>query len=144
MNSATRTPPYPMFNSSLDLHRTNNHTSDWNMGKEKEGQQSWLCRPTNPSTYSYLLFLYILMVKGVHQKLQLTTSNDAYACVKINFVFTLIFYFTDRHCFKGDLIARMTIKEFFGCTFIAYGLPFALFFFTIARDPLRTIVLIAR
>ncbi len=41
-------------------------------------------------------------------------------------------------------VSKMTIKEFFGCTFIAYGLPFALFFFTIAKDPLRTIVLIAR
>ncbi len=39
---------------------------------------------------------------------------------------------------------KMTIKEFFGCTFIAFGLPFAMFLFTIARDPLRTIVLIAR
>ncbi|KAK7491459.1 hypothetical protein BaRGS_00017288 [Batillaria attramentaria] len=37
----------------------------------------------------------------------------------------------------------MTIMEFFGCTFISYGLPFAMFLFTIARDPLRVIVLIA-
>lgn len=33
--------------------------------------------------------------------------------------------------------------EFFGCTFIAFGLPFALFVFTIARDPMRVIVFIA-
>jgi len=33
--------------------------------------------------------------------------------------------------------------EFFGCTFIAFGPPFALFLFTIARDPMRVIVLIA-
>lgn len=38
----------------------------------------------------------------------------------------------------------MTLMEFFGCTFIAFGLPFALFIFTIARDPMRVIVLIAR
>ena len=38
----------------------------------------------------------------------------------------------------------MTVMEFFGCTFIAFGPPFALFVFTIARDPLRIIVLIAR
>ncbi|CAG5124572.1 unnamed protein product [Candidula unifasciata] len=37
----------------------------------------------------------------------------------------------------------MTLMEFFGCTFIAFGLPFALFIFTIARDPMRVIVLIA-
>ncbi|KAK7098121.1 gamma-secretase subunit Aph-1-like [Littorina saxatilis] len=37
----------------------------------------------------------------------------------------------------------MTIMEFFGCTFIAFGPPFAMFLFTIARDPLRVIVLIA-
>jgi len=33
--------------------------------------------------------------------------------------------------------------EFFGCTFIAFGPPFSLFLFTIARDPMRVIVLIA-
>ncbi|CAH1251939.1 APH1A [Branchiostoma lanceolatum] len=37
----------------------------------------------------------------------------------------------------------MTAKEFFGCTFIAYGPAFALFIFTIAREPLRIIILIA-
>lgn len=37
----------------------------------------------------------------------------------------------------------MTIMEFFGCTFIAFGPPFGLFVFTIARDPLRVIVLIS-
>ncbi|XP_069133031.1 gamma-secretase subunit Aph-1-like [Argopecten irradians] len=37
----------------------------------------------------------------------------------------------------------MTLMEFFGCTFIAFGPPFALFLFTVARDPLRIIVLIA-
>lgn len=37
----------------------------------------------------------------------------------------------------------MTLMEFFGCTFIAFGLPFGLFVFTIARDPLRVIVLIS-
>lgn len=33
--------------------------------------------------------------------------------------------------------------EFFGCTFISFGPPLALFLFTIARDPMRIIVLIA-
>lgn len=37
----------------------------------------------------------------------------------------------------------MTATVFFGCTFIAFGPAFALFVFTIARDPLRVIVLIA-
>lgn len=37
----------------------------------------------------------------------------------------------------------MTLFEFFGCTFITFGPPFALFVFTIARDPLRIIVLMA-
>ncbi|KAL5006652.1 hypothetical protein ScPMuIL_015458 [Solemya velum] len=37
----------------------------------------------------------------------------------------------------------MTIMEFFGCTFISFGPALGLFIFTIARDPLRVIVLIA-
>uniref|UniRef100_A0A8C0B657 Gamma-secretase subunit APH-1 n=1 Tax=Buteo japonicus TaxID=224669 RepID=A0A8C0B657_9AVES len=37
----------------------------------------------------------------------------------------------------------MTLAIFFGCTFIAFGPVFSLFLFTIARDPLRIIILIA-
>ncbi|KAH8341527.1 hypothetical protein KR059_009104 [Drosophila kikkawai] len=37
----------------------------------------------------------------------------------------------------------MTLPEFFGCTFIAFGPPFSLFVFTIANDPVRIIILIA-
>ncbi|KPP78155.1 gamma-secretase subunit Aph-1b-like [Scleropages formosus] len=37
----------------------------------------------------------------------------------------------------------MTTSVFFGCTFIAFGPAVALFVFTIARDPLRVIFLIA-
>lgn len=37
----------------------------------------------------------------------------------------------------------MTAAVFFGCTFIAFGPAIALFLFTIARDPLRVIFLIA-
>ncbi|KAH9518731.1 anterior pharynx defective 1 [Bulinus truncatus] len=37
----------------------------------------------------------------------------------------------------------MTLMEFIGCTGIAFGPPFALCLFTIARDPMRVIVLIA-
>lgn len=37
----------------------------------------------------------------------------------------------------------MTLPEFFGCTFIAFGPPFSLFVFTIAHDPVRIIILIA-
>lgn len=37
----------------------------------------------------------------------------------------------------------MTLAVFFGCTFIAFGPAFGLFVFTIARDPLRIIILIA-
>uniref|UniRef100_A0A673HVV3 Gamma-secretase subunit APH-1 n=1 Tax=Sinocyclocheilus rhinocerous TaxID=307959 RepID=A0A673HVV3_9TELE len=37
----------------------------------------------------------------------------------------------------------MTLAVFFGCAFIAFGPAFALFVFTIAKDPLRVIILIA-
>ncbi|XP_046400044.1 gamma-secretase subunit Aph-1 [Ischnura elegans] len=37
----------------------------------------------------------------------------------------------------------MTLMEFFGCTFIAFGPPLAMFTFTIAKDPIRIIILIA-
>jgi len=37
----------------------------------------------------------------------------------------------------------MTVMEFFGCSFLAFGPPFALFVFTIAHDPVRIIILIA-
>ncbi|XP_013408214.1 gamma-secretase subunit Aph-1 [Lingula anatina] len=37
----------------------------------------------------------------------------------------------------------MALMEFFGCTFIAFGPPLALFLFTIARDPLRVIIMMA-
>lgn len=46
-----------------------------------------------------------------------------------------------RLCTQKNL--TMTLMEFFGCTFIAFGPPFGLFVFTIARDPLRVIVLIS-
>lgn len=53
-----------------------------------------------------------------------------------------LFYFFDVSTIYQQYI-NMTVMEFFGCTFIAFGPPFALFVFTIARDPLRIIVLIA-
>lgn len=37
----------------------------------------------------------------------------------------------------------MTVTEFFGCTFLTFGPPFAMFVFTIAHDPVRIIILIA-
>ncbi|XP_044734224.1 gamma-secretase subunit Aph-1 [Chrysoperla carnea] len=37
----------------------------------------------------------------------------------------------------------MTVVEFFGCTFLAFGPPLAMFSFTIAHDPIRIIILIA-
>lgn len=37
----------------------------------------------------------------------------------------------------------MTVVEFFGCTFLAFGPPLAMFVFTIAHDPVRIIILIA-
>lgn len=37
----------------------------------------------------------------------------------------------------------MTVMEFFGCTFLAFGPPFAMFVFTISHDPVRIIILIA-
>lgn len=37
----------------------------------------------------------------------------------------------------------MTVSEFFGCTFFAFGPPLAMFVFTIASDPVKIIILIA-
>lgn len=37
----------------------------------------------------------------------------------------------------------MTVAEFFGCTFLAFGPPLAMFTFTIAHDPIRIIILVA-
>jgi len=37
----------------------------------------------------------------------------------------------------------MALLEFFGCAFIAYGPALALFAFTVAKDPIRIIILIA-
>ncbi|KAL7637718.1 UNVERIFIED_CONTAM: hypothetical protein RMT77_011327 [Armadillidium vulgare] len=37
----------------------------------------------------------------------------------------------------------MTIAQFFGCTMIAFGPPLSMFVITIARDPVRTIMLVA-
>lgn len=36
----------------------------------------------------------------------------------------------------------MTIETFFGCAFLAYGPPLALFALTVAKDPVRVIILI--
>ena len=38
----------------------------------------------------------------------------------------------------------MALLEFFGCAFIAYGPALAMFALTIAKDPIRIIILIAR
>ena len=37
----------------------------------------------------------------------------------------------------------MTYCEFFGCTFIAFGPPVAMFIFTIATDPMKVIIMMA-
>ncbi|XP_044750769.1 gamma-secretase subunit Aph-1 [Coccinella septempunctata] len=37
----------------------------------------------------------------------------------------------------------MTVVEFFGCMFLAFGPPFAMFVFTVAQDPVRIIIMIA-
>lgn len=37
----------------------------------------------------------------------------------------------------------MTLPEFFGCAFLAFGPPLAMFWFTIAHDPIRIIILVA-
>uniref|UniRef100_UPI00358E80B2 gamma-secretase subunit Aph-1b-like isoform X1 n=1 Tax=Myxine glutinosa TaxID=7769 RepID=UPI00358E80B2 len=37
----------------------------------------------------------------------------------------------------------MTLSTFFGCTFIAFGPALALFLFTVAKEPLRVIILVA-
>lgn len=37
----------------------------------------------------------------------------------------------------------MTVLEFFGCSFLAFGPPLVMFIFTIAHDPVRVIILIA-
>lgn len=36
----------------------------------------------------------------------------------------------------------MTLPEFFGCSMIAFGPPLALFIFTIAKNPIRVIILV--
>lgn len=41
------------------------------------------------------------------------------------------------------IIIIMTVPEFFGCTFLAFGPPLAMFTFTIAHDPIRIIILVA-
>lgn len=38
----------------------------------------------------------------------------------------------------------MALIEFFGCLFLAFGPPFAMFVITIAKDPIRIIILITR
>ena len=38
----------------------------------------------------------------------------------------------------------MTIMECVGCTLIAYGMPFSMFVFTIARHPFRIIIAMTR
>jgi len=37
----------------------------------------------------------------------------------------------------------MTVMEFFGCTFLAFGPPLAMFAITISKDPIRIIIMIA-
>lgn len=37
----------------------------------------------------------------------------------------------------------MTVAEFAGCTFLAFGAPFSMFLFTIMHDPIRIIIVIA-
>lgn len=37
----------------------------------------------------------------------------------------------------------MTLPEFFGCAFLAFGPPLAMFTMTIAQDPIRVIILVA-
>lgn len=36
----------------------------------------------------------------------------------------------------------MTLAEFYGCTFLAFGPPLAMFLFTIIHDPIRIILMI--
>jgi gamma-secretase subunit APH-1 len=36
----------------------------------------------------------------------------------------------------------MALTEFFGCLLLAYGPPFSMFILTVAKDPIRIIVLI--
>lgn len=37
----------------------------------------------------------------------------------------------------------MTLPEFFGCAFLAFGPPLAMFTMTVAQDPIRIIILVA-
>lgn len=37
----------------------------------------------------------------------------------------------------------MTLPEFFGCAFLAFGPPLAMFTMTVAQDPIRVIILVA-
>lgn len=44
----------------------------------------------------------------------------------------------------ANLQRNMALLEFFGCAFLAFGPPLAMFLLTIAKDPIRIIILIAR
>jgi hypothetical protein len=57
----------------------------------------------------------------------------------VNVIHALTFYM-----FVVCSLLRMTQMEFWGCSFIAFGLPLAMFVFTVAKDPLRIIVFVAR
>ena len=41
-------------------------------------------------------------------------------------------------------LRAMTVLTFFGCVLTAFGPPLAMFIFTIAKDPVRILVLILR
>lgn len=92
-------------------------------------------------------FLNTFVIKTKLRKWKLT--NLDYHFIFLNYspfivwIRPSLFYFFDVSTIYQQYI-NMTVMEFFGCTFIAFGPPFALFVFTIARDPLRIIVLIAR
>lgn len=37
----------------------------------------------------------------------------------------------------------MTVMEFFGCALISFGAPMAMFIVSVAKDPVRVIILIS-
>lgn len=81
---------------------------------------------TNVRFYYYLWFVFCV-------------NSIAYCAINI--------FFRKEHFKQSSDYARcipkMTLAEFIGCTFLAFGPPLAMFLFTIVHDPIRIIILIS-
>lgn len=81
-------------------------------------------------------------------KLLIAVLDVLFHCIENNvnsvLSFAVVYLFQGCTSAGSSPPIEMTLMEFFGCSFIAFGPPLALFLFTICRDSLRIIVLIAR